>query len=283
VDPADLDLIIRAAAEAACQAMKSIDPDLDGDMDVPGVSMDTDPDMDAESEPDPEDPAAESAPTQETSPPETAREEEAPAMAEPTTLAEAESPASGDDPSTSTNPLNDNQPDSPQDNDGDNSFESFIARMISMIAAQAAADGKMNPAYTKLVSDLIMSAGIGRGGPNPAASVALQGAGTVPAPSLGSMRGETEAVNAVVTETQDDLIARKVEEALVKERQKLTEMGAGPVRKGLVRPVGETTYSEEGSALPEGWPAKPLDKYTEAERKQYVEPYVVGAVLGNRA
>lgn len=46
VDPADLDLIGRAAMDGACTCLATIDPDMDGDMDVPGASAeDTDHDM----------------------------------------------------------------------------------------------------------------------------------------------------------------------------------------------------------------------------------------------
>jgi hypothetical protein len=37
IDPADLDVILRAAADAACKALAALDPDMDGDTDVPGA------------------------------------------------------------------------------------------------------------------------------------------------------------------------------------------------------------------------------------------------------
>src|SRR5580704_15875642 len=46
VDPADLELILCAAAQAASDSLKAMDPDMDGDIDVPGAdSEDTDADM----------------------------------------------------------------------------------------------------------------------------------------------------------------------------------------------------------------------------------------------
>lgn len=52
MDPADLDVILRAAADAACKALQALDPDMDGDIDVPGApSADTDHDMPGESAP----------------------------------------------------------------------------------------------------------------------------------------------------------------------------------------------------------------------------------------
>src|SRR5262249_43981839 len=43
MDPADLDVILRAAADSASQALAALDPDMDGDIDVPGADAeDTD-------------------------------------------------------------------------------------------------------------------------------------------------------------------------------------------------------------------------------------------------
>lgn len=47
MDPADLDVILRAAADAACKALAALDPDMDGDVDVPGVGPNSDTDGDA--------------------------------------------------------------------------------------------------------------------------------------------------------------------------------------------------------------------------------------------
>lgn len=85
MDPDDLDVILRAAADAACAALKSLDPDMDGDIDLPGApASDTDHDG-GESAPGDDltetDPEASPAATTET---------EAPAMSEPTTTPAAE-------------------------------------------------------------------------------------------------------------------------------------------------------------------------------------------------
>jgi Family of unknown function (DUF6582) len=87
MDPEDLDVILRAAADAACKALAALDPDMDGDVDVPGVGDGSDPDDDApgETAPDaPTDPAA--------SPAAATTETEDPAMAETTTPAETAAP-----------------------------------------------------------------------------------------------------------------------------------------------------------------------------------------------
>jgi hypothetical protein len=50
LDPEDLDPVLRAAADAACKALAALDPDMDGDIDVPGAGhADTDHDMGRES------------------------------------------------------------------------------------------------------------------------------------------------------------------------------------------------------------------------------------------
>jgi hypothetical protein len=79
----------------------------------------------------------------------------------------------------------------------------------------------------------------------------------------------------------DRLVAAGIDRRLTEERQRMTEQGGGPVRKGLVRPVGETAPADT-TALPEGWPAKDLSTYSDAEWKAHVEPYVAGAVFDGR-
>jgi hypothetical protein len=57
-------------------------------------------------------------------------------------------------PNTSTNKLNDPDFANAMNDVGGNSFEAFLTMMIEVIAAKAAADGKINPAYTKLAAQL---------------------------------------------------------------------------------------------------------------------------------
>jgi hypothetical protein len=76
---------------------------------------------------------------------------------------------------TNTNRLNDLALDNTMADAGGNSFEQFLSDMIQMIATKAAADGKVNPAYTKLAAQLaaaqaMSSAGVQRSSyVNPAA------------------------------------------------------------------------------------------------------------------
>jgi hypothetical protein len=87
MDPSDLDVILRAAADAACKALAALDPDMDGDVDVSGVGDGSDPDDDAPGESAPDtttDPAA--------GPAAATTETEDPAMAETTTPAAGSTP-----------------------------------------------------------------------------------------------------------------------------------------------------------------------------------------------
>jgi uncharacterized protein DUF6582 len=122
MDPADLDVILRAAADASCKALAQLDPDMDGDVDVPGAGPNSNnmtpgeaaprtagegsleglaaPAPAAETEPDPVTEAAPVAPVDPAPEPETETEENAdteeePAVSEPTAqeTAAAQAPA----------------------------------------------------------------------------------------------------------------------------------------------------------------------------------------------
>ena len=299
VDPADLDLILRNACEAADVALRSFDPD----MDAPGESTeDEDGLSEATEDPAPESPAAEHQDSKE------------PVMAEAATqeaarqaLAEAQIPVSAGDPgstgvATNTNNLNNNNMARNADDDvAGNSLEQFLQDMIQMIASKAGADGKINPAYARLAAQLAMSQALGMSGPQGSASVALVGAGSVPAPPVsaesapqGGTVTETEAQMierivrermappAPVEESAEQRIERLVTERLVSEKARLTESGQGPSRKGLVAPVRESAASGEYSEIPAEWPQKDLKDYTAQEWKTYVEPHVAGSVFGTR-
>jgi hypothetical protein len=65
---------------------------------------------------------------------------------------------------TTTNPLNGPNFANDQDDVGGNSFEAFLAEIIGLIAAKAAADGKTNPAYSKLAAQLALAQATSSGG-----------------------------------------------------------------------------------------------------------------------
>lgn len=313
VDPADLDLILRNACEAADVALRSFDPDMDADIDLPGVGPSSDPDGDAGESAEgeglaeaTEDPAPMGVVTTDSKEPvmATATQEAA------GQVAEAQIPASAGDPGptgvdTQTNRLNNNDTSRNSEDDvAGNSFEAFLQSMIELVCSQAVADGKMNPAYTQLAAKLAASQALGMSGPQGAASVALRGAGSVPAPPVSAESAkeegtvaETEAqmierivaermgtAKPAVEETAEQRISRLVEERIAEEKARLTESGQGPSRKGLVTGPGVTESGPVGdySEIPEGWPQKPLDQYTATEWKQFVEPHVAQSVFGSR-
>ncbi|MFE2486059.1 DUF6582 domain-containing protein [Streptomyces mirabilis] len=97
---------------------------------------------------------------------------------------------------------------------------------------------------------------------------------------------EAAPVAPVVAETEDQRIARLVAEgiaaAMPKAIQEHVETTGGPARKGLVAPVTEHTAPVNTAGLPDGWPDKPLHEYTDEEFRQHVSPATVKAVFGNR-
>lgn len=101
-----------------------------------------------------------------------------------------------------------------------------------------------------------------------------------------------ELASAAAAETEDEKVARLVREQLAAERQRLTETGNGPGRKGLTpggavnehsgaKPSGEAGMNSHG--LPADWPDKPLHQYTTDEMDQYAGPALTRHVLGPRA
>jgi len=260
VDPADLDLIGKAAMAGAVACLTAIDPDMDGDMDVPGADAeDTDGSMGEtaaerlESTPDgpelaeAEDPAEGTPDSGEHAAPETTTaapdpaadphtETEEPVVTEPTTTAVETAPAAEAAPAAAA-PITLTA----------EQFEALLARTAPAAAAPAA--------------------------PAAAAPAATEAA---PAPA------------AQVTETDDQRIARIVEERLATERtrmiQDIVESGRGPGRKGLVSGAAQDLEeADNGDALPESWPQKPLHKYTAEERQAYFGPQLDQYVMGNRA
>lgn len=259
VDPADLDVIGRAAMAAACNALTDLDPDMDGDIDVPGAdSEDTDhdagsgdqmetaaptPELVAETQPaeDPGAPASVTAPPAPDPAAETTTTREEPAVSEPTTPA-VETPAA---PAADTS--------------GIDALSAKFDKLTDMLGGLVTALKPTAPATAA------------ESAPAPAAAPA------VPSP-------------AAVAETEDQRITRLVEERVTARIQDLVESGQGPGRKGLTQPVTEADAAA-GSAgeglnsqgLPADWPDKPLHTYTAEERKKYFGPTLEQYALGSRA
>ena len=274
MDPADLDVILRTAADAACVALQQLDPDMDGDVDVPGASDDADPDDDAgdlsvppltltgdesaESvEPDPADPAESAVPPA----PEPAAGEttEGDSPMESTTAAAESTPAAGAPVAAGLT-----QADILAAIEADRNARKAAKRAAKARAAESvAARESENKRIAKLVEERVAAA-IG----TPA---------TPAAPAEG------------VQETEDQKVARLVEERLVEERQRLVATGQVSVgRTGLVTPISEAAAALGGGGglnefgVPDNWPNKPLHEYTSDERDRFMGPALVGHVLGAR-
>lgn len=272
MDPADLDVILRAAAGAACDALASLDPDMDGDVDVPGVGSGSDPDGDA-GESAPEAPVTE-ATTEDPAPDPAAvpqEDKEVPAMADTDKPAVETAPAAAPTETAVPAPA----PAAPATVTlTSEQFAQLIAPRVTETAppaapvAEAAPAAPAAPAVTESDDDRLARL--------VAAQVAEQVRALVP------------AAPEPVTETQDEKIARLVKQGVDEAKQALVASGGVALeRKGAVRPAnqtpagGGTSFNEHGQ--PAGWPDKPLHKYTTDEMEQYAGPVMDNYIMKNRA
>ncbi len=289
MDPADLDVVLRAAADAACTALRALDPDMDGDIDVAGApEADTGHDTadspvrlavppltlagDESAAGAGTDPAGTTGP--ETSPAAGSGAGETtegdPAMPETTTAAES-APAAA----TFTQDQLDAAVKASLERDRQ-------ARKTAKAEARAArkAAGKTETA----------PAGKDKGSGKVTESEDERIARLVEASVTRALAAGTQAPAAAVQETEEQRIGRLVEERLTEERQKLVAEGTVAAgRRGLVQPVTEAAAAAGGSeslnshGLPSSWPDKPLHEYTPEERDTYMGPALVRHVLGQRA
>jgi hypothetical protein len=244
VDPHDLDALGHAAMEAAVAALEKIDPDMDGDMDVPGAPAE-DPDMDTETKPD--DDAMESTVDPEVKETEAAPEPVADDNKEEAAVSEPTAPAS-EKPAAATETT---------ENSG-------------MDALSAKFD-KLTDAIAGLVSKM-----------------------AAPAP-VAATESVVEAPAApVVTETEDQRVARLVAEQVAAQKtamiQELVESGYAPSRKGLVAPAVQEAAlgTGAGDEYPANWPTEngqPVapHKLTEEQFRNVTRPMLEQAVLGQRS
>lgn len=243
IDPADLDVIGRAAMSAACDAVCALDPDMDGDMDVPGApGEDTDHDMETAGEDDPDGAPATEALATETPAAEvvgdTHESEEEPAMADTTSIPAA-APATEE---TQAPP----------------------AGVISFSPEQ----------FQQLLSVL-------RPQPAPAESAPAAEEAAVKAAAPTETSAATP-VEAPVEETTEQLVARLVREGLRDAVQTHVEQN-GVQRKGLVTQETAPAGAAREFDYPDGWPQKPLNQYTPEEQKKYWNPQVEGFYMGQHS
>jgi hypothetical protein len=260
VDPADLEIIGRAAMSGACAALAAIDPDMDGDIDTPGDAETTRDDMESAPVADEVTEAdnPEALPVSDLPAPGSAADhtpEEEPDVSEPTTPAvEPQTPAAPTQPAEPASPA----PAAPP------------TPVTPAAPAQLAAPtGVLLSAaqFQDLLANLRQPV---------AAGASTEAAPPPPEP---------------VAETQEQMIARLVSEgvkaALPAAVIEAVQTTGGPARKGLVQPVAETSATDQDTDLtdqgvPADWPQKPLHKYTAEERARFVAPALQQHVLGSR-
>lgn len=258
LDPADLDVILRAAADAACKALAALDPDMDGDIDVPGADAeDTDGDAgETTGDTGSDDPVTE------------------------TTTEPAPHPAAGDTTERTESAMPETTPAAettataaPMFTQAD--LDAAAARAVAAYdearrARKAAKLATQPPAETA----------------PPQAPVTETTSGQ-PAETLEDKvkRLSDEALaRQFPQETEDEKIDRLVRENVEARAAQLVASGQiQPNRKGVVKGVEETAGALNEHGLPASWPDKPLHRFTPDELAQYAGPVMVGHVLGSRA
>lgn len=281
LDPAELQVILRAAVEAGCAALKVLDPDMDGDVDVDGApNADTDNSQAGESDED--DPAEETGPEPAASP-------EAPAEA---------SPAAGNRENEEgsvmpeTNEAAGQTTAAPTYSQAD--LDAAIARGIEQaeIARRARKAAKRGTAPAEAAP----AAPVTETAATPAAPAA-QAAPAAPAAAV--TESEDERVARLVgekldaqfgtQETDDERFQRRVSEAYDAEVARRVQAGQiDPSRKGFVKGANESAPLSGGTGLtsfgvPADWPQKPLHDYSPDELEQWTNPVLVGRFLGSKA
>jgi hypothetical protein len=269
IDPADLPVVGDAAMKAANAAIAVLDPDCDGDIDVPGMqdgdededamgggctcstgcSMCSDPHGDCKYTPG-------NCPCccGGTTPPVAASGgyESAPQIPsqDPEATPAAESNPESEEPGVSEQPTN-------------QAAESTAPAVESAPSAVEQKLDALTAAITGLVEKLAA--------PAPAAE------------SAPAAEQKTEESAPAVEETTEQRIERLVQEKLTAAVQEHVENN-GVQRKGLVAEhAGASTAASGQFDYPEGWPQKPLHQYTAEEQKRYWNPQIERAVLGRHS
>lgn len=264
VDPADLEVVLHAAVDGAAKALQAIDPDMDGDIDVPGADAeDTDGDMESASggalaE-------GEAVPANTPEPPEETEEPTPPSGDQPAPVVDAANPDDEEEPAMADS--------APQ--------EAAVVQAPATTPAPAVAPSVTLSAdqFEQLLSKVT--------------APAVTAGETAPTPDQPATETRTDPETtppeetAPVTETDEAKIARLIAEGikagLPLAIQEHVAQNGPPTRKGLVAPVAEHTAPVNTTGLPEGWPQKPLHEYTDEEWRAHVSPATVGAILGDRA
>lgn len=304
MDPADLDVILRAAADAACHALSDLDPDMDADIDVPGVGPHSNPDADA-----PKETAAPGGVSEFRAghgiPPETGTATSDAGDALPPVT---ETGAVDDPEETTTDPAPDPAAEAPNGNGEEPAVsEPTEAAGQAPAATTETAPSAATPATESAQGGVTLSndqfqqllAAFRPPAPAPVAPAQESApAQTAPAAAETAKPAETQA--PAVTETDDQRIARLVQEgiaaalpaAVTAQVQEMTQAPGGlPSRRGLA-PEGavnehtaKATPGEPGLnewGLPNAFPNKPPHQYSSDEREKYLGGALVQHILGDK-
>lgn len=272
LDPADLHPVLQAACDATCQALAALDPDMDGDIDVPGAGAeDTDDDMDngdgvedlvrrlmsavrGESAEQTEDVLAEVRALRagETAVTEAAPTPESPAAAQEAVNQGTEAPMT----ETTT-----------QEAAPATAAPAFTQADVSAAVTQALEADRAARKAAKAAKRAKAAESA------PAAPVAE----TAPAPAQPDIEQlVAEKIAAALqtqglAETAEQKIARLVEEGVTRAKQEMTAAGGGPSRKGLV--AENTAAAPRAEGVPADYPQDgagnllPMEKWSEANRR----------------
>jgi hypothetical protein len=272
VDPCDLDVIGTAAMNAACLALGAMDPDMDGDIDVPGADAEDDdgdngdpmtykPPMDRETAPDDaattQDPAPDLAAVPHT-------ETEVPAMADTANPAVEATPAAAATEAAPAAPvtyaLTQEQ------------FDALLAARAAVAPAPVATEAAPAPVAAEVTETKEQR---------------MERLGALAAEKVAEA-----AAAAGLTETDEQIIARLIEAQMTPLRQAAAERGIGVQRQGFTTGRVNENVAPGASGgmpalnshgMPAGAPDKPLDKYTDEELAVHGHPLLVGHAFGDRA
>ena len=317
IDPADLDLVGRAAMDGACKALATLDPDMDGDVDLPGADAEdtdrgmSDGDEDLDDEPTANIPGTAcpcgcgcAIPVTVTGCPcqcgtcdvcgSTTGAESAP---DPQDVAAAES-AAADTPADGP-PVPAEVPAPPQDavtapitESEDLVSETTTAVESAAPVAPAADAPAATPVAAPPVIQLTMEQFQQLLGPRPVAETApVTAPAAAPLPAVPAAPAAA-AAPAPVAESEEARIARIVAEHVAASNrallQTLAESGMVAGRRGLAGPattpgvpLAESAVNAHG--LPAGWPDKPLHQFTTEELNRYGGPVVFEHAVGHYA
>lgn len=255
VDPADLEVCARAAMDGACKALAAMDPDEDGDIDVPGGESTADGDV-AESD------------VPESNPDPATTEQEIGTVADQPTPPAADAPQSSTPPAAAAPAAEEPTTPAAPVTSGVHLTDDQFSQLLAKLGTAPVAPVVEQPAEL-----------VGAGASTESASAAPVGAPI--------------EVAAPVTETTEQMVARLVTEgvkaALPLAVQEAAQAGGAPVRKGLVPPVAETAAAAAEQGYPEGWPTdesgEPLapHKMSREQADRYMRPSLEQAVLGPKS